>query len=178
MSNDTITTTANPVKMSPPWITFLNEMKALFADDPEVKVVYDDNNITIKLYVDDLDKADALEKIMPAEKNFGNVLVKINVYPANHEEDTAADLFARAFDGNPVVKYTHHAETIMGNFNYVVCRRDIIQFFNDQLNDINGNKSMLIQDVMNDVFGDKASAFFCTDTGRNSNLSKPLGEWP
>lgn len=44
------------------------------------------------------------------------------------------------------------------------------------MDDINGNKSMLFQDIAKDVFGNKHSVFYCTEA--SDELSKPLGEWP
>ena len=164
------------VKLSPPWITYVNEVKELFADDNQVHIVYDEESFTLKFYVDDMDKADALTKILPNEKNFGNVTMKINVYPANRDSETRADLFARAFAGNPVVSYTHHAETVFGPMDYVVCDSAAAQFFNDQMDDINGLKTMLYQDIAKEVFGDEARVFFCTEA--DPSLAKPLGEWP
>lgn len=29
------------LKLAPPWVTFVNEIKALFGQDPQVRVVYD-----------------------------------------------------------------------------------------------------------------------------------------
>ena len=123
-----------------------------------------------------MDKADALEKIMPAEKNFGSVVVKINVYPANRDNETQADLFYRAFQGNSAVSYTQHLDTVFGPMDFIVCKKDAAQFFNDQMDDINGNKTILYQDVAKDVFDSKPGVFFCTEA--HGSLSKPLGEWP
>ena len=165
-------------KLSPPWITFVNEVKALFENDLDVRVMYDDNENDLKIFVDNMDKADALAKLMPTEKTFGNVTLKIGVYPANRENETMADLFYRAFVGNNAVAYTHHADTIFGPMDYIVCKRDIAQFFNDQMDDINGVKSMLYADLAKDVFETKAGVYFCTDVKPMSDLAKPLGEWP
>mgnify|MGYP006958177364 CR=1 FL=1 len=53
----------------------------------------------------------------------------------------------------------------------------VVQFYNDQMDDINGNKSTLFQDIAGDVFGYDHGVFYCTEAGAR-HLAKPLGEWP
>jgi len=163
------------VKLSPPWITFVNEVKALFADDYDVKVLYDENDYSLKLYVEDSRKADALTQLLPESKEFGNVKLTITVVPANTEK-TVVDLFNDAFIGNPAVSFTQSFDTPFGTVNYVVFQNKVVQFFNDQMDDINGNKSMLFEQIAKDVFGTDKKVFFCTDA--KGSLAKPLGEWP
>ena len=163
-------------KLSAPWITFVHELEALFAEDSEVKVKYDDETNIVKLYVSDTDKATALEKLIPAEKKFGNITVKVEVIPPNADEFTKEELFNKAFDGNGALAYTASYDNPLGHFTYIVFGKKVVQFFNDQLDDVNGNKSMLYQDIASDVFGEGHGVFYCTDADRS--LSKPLGEWP
>ena len=72
--------------LSPPWLNYVNEIKALFGRDPEISILYDDNANEVKLYVEGGDKANALAIILPPEKHFGNVTLKITVVPANDGE--------------------------------------------------------------------------------------------
>lgn len=164
------------VKLSPPWITFVNEIKQLFAGDSEVKVKYDDENYTVSLYVDNTDKANALAKLIPQKKEFGNVVLNIEVIPANKEDLSLDQLFQEALSGNPAMNMCISYDTPFGKVTYVVFEKKVVQFFNDQIDDINGNKSMLFQDIARDVFGEDYKVFYCTDA--SGNLSKPLGEWP
>ena len=164
------------VRLSPPWITFVNEIKQLFAEDMDVKVKYDDENYTVSLYVDNTDKANALAKLLPQKKEFGNVTLTIEVIPANKEDLTDEQLFQEAFSGNPAMQLCISYDTPFGKITYVVFQKKVVQFFNDQLDDINGNKSMLFQDIARDVFGENSKVFYCTDA--SGNLAKPLGEWP
>ena len=60
--------------------------------------------------------------------------------------------------------------------NYVVFENKVVQFFNDDLSDIHGNKSTLYQEIAKDIFGDCDNIYFCTDT--KEEIGKPLGEWP
>lgn len=164
------------VKLSPPWITFVHEVEALFEHDPEVKVLYNDDDHSLKLNVANTDKAIALGKLIPDKKRFGNVVLKISVIPPNADELTKEDLFREAFAGNPVLHGLSNYDTPFGHVSYAVFQRKVVQFFNDQMDDINGNKSMLFQEIAKDVFGTEHGVFYCTDAP--TELSKPLGEWP
>lgn len=164
------------IKLSPPWVTFAHEVEALFAQDPEVKVVYNDEDRSLKLYVDNTDKAIALSKLIPDKKRIGNVIVKIGVISPNLDEMSKEELFGKAFSGNPAVYGIASYDTPFGYVTYVVFQNKVVQFFNDQMDDINGNKSMLFQEVAKDVFGNDHGVFYCTEA--SPELSKPLGEWP
>ena len=168
------------MKLAPPWITFYNEVQAMFGEDPEIKVVLDDadtDEMIIKLYVDNQVKADALEQILPIEKKFGNISVYFEVLPSN-KAITKIQLFQKAFENNPAFKFTYSAPHMGGNFpgNYVVFENKVVQFFNDELTDIHGNKSTLYQEIAKDIFEDHDGIYFCTDT--KEDIGKPLGEWP
>lgn len=164
-------------KLSSPWMTFANEITALFENDEGVKVVHDTEANEIKLYVEDSIKAAALTELLPTEKKFGNVTIKLEVIPANDEDTRVIDLFNAAFAGNSAVSYIKNVQMpVMGSFNYVVFKPEVVQFFNDQLDDVNGNKSMLYQEIAKDVFGGDQKVFFCTDG--HKCLGAPLGEWP
>ena len=165
------------MKLAAPWITFYNEMKAMFEKDPEVKVAFDEEKHELSLYVENSRKADALTQLMPSEKEFGNVKVQIKVVPAN-EAKTKLELIQEAFYGNPALSYVWQAATPFGDeFDYIVFENKVVQFFNDNIRDINGNKSMLYEDIARDVFGEDTNLCFCTES-KDRNLAKPLGEWP
>lgn len=153
------------VKLSSPWMNFYHELAALFKKDPEVKVVYDQEENTIKLYVDNADKADALDHLLPASRTFGNVTVTVQVIPANNGEADAATLFKRAFRDNPAMVGIDHNDNLFDNpFSYVVFRNEVVQYFNDDLSDIHGNCSTLYQEIAKDVFEQHEGVFFCTDS--------------
>lgn len=151
--------------LSSPWMIYFKEIETLFKDDPEVHISFNDDDYTITLRVDNEEKASALEKLLPLERTFGNVTVKIQVIPANGFTTTKAILFEQAFDGNPnFVCLQTASKGIFTDLAYVVFKRRVAQFFADELNDLNGNRSMLYQDIAADVFGDISDVFFCTDT--------------
>lgn len=152
------------MKLSAPWYTYYRKINALFEKDPQIKVVFHEDINTLKLYVDDANKAEALEQLLPSEKSFGAVKMSIQVIPANLEA-VNPNLFQTAFDGNPVFSYM---ETIEGAFSkpitYVVFEPDVVQFFNDDLGDIHGNCNTLYQDIAKEIFDSADNIFFCTDS--------------
>lgn len=164
------------MKLSPPWVTFVHEIEALFGEDDEIHILYDQDNNIVKLFVDSVCKADALGQLLPTEKVFGNVTLKIEVVPSN-KEISKTDLFEKAFAGNPVMEFVFTSITPFGKVNYAVFKNKVVQFFNDQMDDINGNKTTLYQDIAKDVFGTDHDIFYCTEAVAPS-LQKPLGEWP
>lgn len=152
-------------KLSPPWITFYKKIVALFKDDPRVRIDFNNEDYTLKLFVEGEAKAEALTRLLPTEKEFGNVVVKVEVIPANLVEDNPVALYEAAFEGNPVLSYTKSVSGFMvDNINYVVFKKKVVQFYNDALDDINGNETTLYEDIAKDVFTGSDMVFFCTDT--------------
>lgn len=149
--------------LSAPWITFIRETKILFEQDPDICVIVDYDATEIKMLVSKKCKAEALAKLLPAEKAFGNVTVKITVVPPNDDPDVPFTWIKEAFDGNPVFEAAESSETTLGSFNYAVFKKEVVQFYNDQLDDINGNKSMLYQEIAKDVLGPQSGVFYCTN---------------
>ena len=73
---------STPVKLSPPWITLLIRLKVFFEQDPEIKIEYINDPPTVKLFVENEKKAEALAALLPYQINVGFTL-KIIVIPAN-----------------------------------------------------------------------------------------------
>lgn len=166
------------VNLQSPWVTFAEEIKELFKDDPQIHYEYD-GQYEVKLYVDDAEKADALMKLIPPLKVFGNVTLKITVIPADAEgtQDTKA-LFEKAFAGNPVLSFvaTQDDPSVGPVATYVVFENKVVQFYNDDLSDYYRNKSTLYQDIALEVFGDKFGAYFCTDIPADEKVDAPAEE--
>ena len=152
------------LKLSSPWEIFYKEVEAMFKKDKSIRTEFDNENMVIKLFVEGTDKADALDALLPNEKAFGNITVKIEVIPANNDNPTDVELFTRAFKDNPILEYVSNGnkEITSGN-TYVVFKKDVVQYYNDSLNDINGICSTLYQDVAKDVFEKKSGVYFCTE---------------
>lgn len=175
------------LKLAPPWVTYVNEIKALFEPDPEIGVTYDNDNVELKLYVENEKKAKILDEILlPKTKTFGNVELKIIVVPANPYKQNLDvksmkpyDIFTTVFDKNPVFSFAFAVDQIFSNvITYVVFAHKVVQFFNDNLNDVYGNVSTLYQEIAQDVFGEAnlRGVAYCTDV--ENKVGAPLGEWP
>ena len=155
------------VNLSAPWVTFYRELEALFGEDPDITVVYDEDNGKISLFVDNPDKADALTQLLPAERMFCNVSIKINVVPGNTLAESKANLFLRAFKDNPAFAYGKTVAGVFSNdISYIVFKNKVVQYFNDDLGDVNGNRSTLYQELAKDIFEDHEGVCFCTDIER------------
>ena len=134
------------------------------------------------------DKATAIQKLLPTEKKYGNITLKITVEGkfSNKAFTTAKELFEAAFEKNPVFAYAV-APAAEGywypNITYVVFKNCVVQFFNDNLNDCHGLLSTLYETIADEVFNEFVSDFtggtvcFNTDV-EVGKLGKPLGEWP
>lgn len=176
------------VALSSPWEIYYSEVKELFRYDPEVHVLYDDEKKTISLYVDNMAKADALGEILPEEKVLGNVSVYLDIISANDAKNLAEDytgtIYERAFRGNPAFSYVHRVTGVFSyNVIYVVFANRVVQFFTDNLADVNGNCSTLYETIAGDVLLRPVGVYFCTDIehpvyNHSVSLGKPLGEWP
>lgn len=149
--------------LSSPWYTYIRKIHAVFGKDPDIPAItYDDNDKEIKLYVIDTIKADAISKILPTEKTFGNVTLKITVFPSN-ESETLGDIYRKAFNGNPVF------DDVVTNVNpygfdgvYVLFKEPVAQFYNDCLNHPAGVKSELFEDIARDLFENTNGVYFAT----------------
>lgn len=172
------------LKLSPPWVTYVNELIALFGEDPDIKIKYDNNITKVKLYVNNEEKAQSLYTLLPFSKRFGNQELEICVIPPNAERcyigsyKKGKELYETAFKGNPVLSFVHEVNGIFSNtITYVVFKNKVVQFFNDNLNDVYGNISTLYQEIAKDVFSEYVNGIcYCTDV--DQKLKKPLGEWP
>ena len=150
-------------RLSAPWVTYANGMEALFKYDPQVRVVLNEEEYELKIFVEDDEKADALRKLIPYKKEFGNVVLTINIIPADQDLETKINLFKKAFENNPVV--TRFVTRTLPDFpaSYIVFKKEVVQFYNDNLADVNGNLSTLYECIAADIFEDHDGIFFCTD---------------
>lgn len=179
------------LRLRSPWVVYHEKFKALFGRDPGVEIDFDEKNKIISLRVDSQRKADALYRLLPREYELGNVTLRVKVFPGNAGESlpddaTAADVLLAAFDGNPVVTQVRQvSKGLFRDLAYCVFRREVVQYPVDNLADINGNESTLMECIARELFvADTADGFvyFCTSAGyklsESDELDKPLGEWP
>ena len=165
--------------LSSPWVQYYHQLEAFFKRDDEVKVVYDEENNDIKIYVADPAKADALTQILPYEKSWGTVVLHINVIPANSHFTTKVlttpvAVWEAAFKNNSAVDYIKTIKGLYCNdLTYIVFKREVVQYFTDSLGDIHGLRSTLYQDMAEDLFKEHENIFFNT----NKESSIPIGTY-
>lgn len=175
------------LKISPPWVTYINKVVALFDGDHQIacNTNYSAPNPSIVLAVSNPNKAAAITKLLPDTVDFGNITLEISVDGtkgmSNLAFGTAKELFETAFSGNPAFAYVVVPEgPYYVPFTYVVFKNCVVQFFNDNLNDPRGIISTLYQDIAQELFDETAyfagQVCYCTDI--EHGLGMPLGEWP
>lgn len=160
------------VSLSAPWVIYFRMIEAMFKRDPRVKVVLDSSdgaNQEIKIYVEGDSKAEAIQKLLPDEKTFGNVSVRVTVYPANTTSTSKSTLIERAFDGNPVLTQVIRTNLWDNPVEYIVFEKSVVQYFNDDLSDYHGMCSTLYAELAKELFGEETNIFFCTDSDNVPN---------
>lgn len=169
MKNETKTTAAEniteqqQIELCPPWVEYFNKLECMFGADPDIKLMQNFDDQEIKMYVNGTDKAAALEKLLPDEIRFGTSVWHLIVVPANTAEDVV-DLLDMALKGNPNycgVAGSH--EVIERPFTYLMFRKKVAQYYNDDLGDPNGYRSLLYADLAKELFQtDYPGLRFCT----------------
>ena len=136
--------------LSSPWMILYHKIEALFEQDSDVCVAWDEDSKTIKVIVDrsQMEKQIALMKLLPREKQFGNITVKIEI--VSDTEPDLATLIEMAFDGNLALSDIKTHELF--NFLYVVFQPKVVQFYADELMTLDGFESTLYQEIAKDVF--------------------------
>lgn len=154
------------VNLSAPWIRHYRKIEALFAQDDGVRVVYDNEDYMVKIYVECPAKAEAIETIIEPVVRFGNISLAVEVIPGNEEpcEDLDEDpVYVIAFCGNNAVSFVKTIEGIGDTpFLYVVFVPSVVQYFTDDIQSLYGRESTLYQEIAKDVLKRNAGVFFCT----------------
>lgn len=146
-----------------PWVICYRKLEALFKEDRDVTPMFNEKEKTLKLFISGQDKYDALSQLLPTEKDG----LKIQIIPANNIGLSKTDLFRRAFSGNPVVtniiSIPREVLDTTNDFDYVIFKKEVVQYPSDSLNDPHGNTSTLYQFIAEDIFEDHGGIYFCTD---------------
>ena len=156
---------ADRLGLSSPWITYFRKIEALFSKDPEVLVDFEDDTCTLKVYVDNQGKAEAIDALLPDAIQFGNVEMSIAVIPANGS-DPRLELFRKAFEGNEAVvgiEYVDASVPLLGGNSYILFRPEVVQYYTDDLSTYDGFESTLYEDIASELLsvGD-SHIYFCT----------------
>ena len=165
--------------LSAPWYNFYREVNELFKKDKQVHVVFDDEHFELNIYVENADKAAALEYLLGSERIYGEITLYIKVIPANNNltrsyklrNNTDLPTFYRnAFKGNEIVEFIEDVSTLYSNdMCFVVFKKEVVQYFTDDLGDYYGQRSTLWQDIAKDVFEKQDGIFFCTEKSSFTN---------
>lgn len=165
------------IKLISPWHTYYNEMKAFFEEDPYVNVIFDEDKMDIKLLVRDGEKAEALSKVLNLHKEFGDTNLTVAVVPSNQvgpetakrlktlsDNEDYSQLYPYALGSN---EEFYDVGIIKGAFGfdavYVIFKKNVIQYYTDNLGDLHGVKSTLMEDIARDIFIPWPGVFFCTE---------------
>ena len=154
------------VALSPPWETYVKELKELFRYDKDVKVLYDRENGTVNVYVDEKYKAEALTELLNDKIDFGSATLIVNVIPSNRTTayGKSRDNWMTAFRDNSALTDIEYITYPFGAFTYLLWTLEPAQFFNDNLGDFYGNKTMLFEDIAKDVFKPASGVCHCTES--------------
>lgn len=162
----------NNINLEAPWENFHKKVKALFELDPEIIVgdisEADDDELdyVFDIEVRNHEKYVALDRVLPNIKYYGNVTLGIHMYDEENKNsiDSGIEVYKKLFAGNPIVKdikdFTDPAGYRHGYIRFVP---EVIQFFDDNLCDYNGNWSGLAEDIAYEIFEDDyRGIYFCT----------------
>lgn len=143
------------VALSPPWITFANQVKFTVGQDPNVRVGNlrsVGSNFLLPITVRNLSRARALATIIKNSVQFGNVTVTVRIKttsgqtarPHSTTSLTAsqiAQLYRIAFSTNILFKFVTTRSLTPGGQTSVfpVFKKKVVQFFNDDLTDLFSN---------------------------------------
>lgn len=172
IQNNRNTTQAQKTGIIAPWIEYQKRVKALFGRDPEIIVgeVYEPDGNEVD-YAFDIEvrnhrKFEALDAVLPAIREFGNVTLGIQIFDEENigGTDDIAAIYQTLFRDNPIVQ---DVKIVVDQFcirhAYVLFAPEVIQYYRDEMTDYNGLFSGLAQDIAKEIFEDKTgNVHFCT----------------
>ena len=171
---DAVDSARRSLRISSPWVLFYREVCALFSKDSQIKILFNEEEPELKIWVKgDDEKAAALGRFVPKVRVFGNITLNISVVGDDGQEvpDINCDdqsAIEKAFNGNEAVSYIRKINTVFGDtIMYVVFQREVVQYFADNMFDLHGVISTIYEDIADDIFGDTIGSTdlcsFCTD---------------
>lgn len=168
-----------------PWYTFQKKVRALFNGDPDITVndlVVDEGgeaDYVLNIEVRKHKKFVALDRVISTYKEFGNIIVKIELYDVeNNGLNSGVEIYETIFEGNPIMESVKNRVFPDGiPHGYVCFAPEVVQFFDDNLADYSGNWTGLAEDIAREIFeNDSTGMQFCT--AALDKIQTPLGEWP
>ena len=162
--------------LAAPWQTLFSQLHNLFRGDPEIALTQSEHEIEIKVATQV--KADALAQLLPPSYHFGNVTVAVKVIPGNAKGESTGSVARDAFAGNAaVVDIADISAPGGGRFTYVLFKPEIVQFYNDDLSDLNGLCTTFYAAIAQDTLLEPTGVFYCT-APLDPALARPRPESP
>jgi hypothetical protein len=53
--------------------------------------------------------------------------------------------------------------TLTNPITYVIFKKEVVQYYDDNLGDAHGNRTTLYEQIANQIFEDREGIYFCTD---------------
>lgn len=161
-----------------PWIEHYRKIEAFFKKDPGIMVIYDDTeaeDLKVKVYVEETEKAKAIEELLLPDVTFGNVTLKVEVVPGNKESSaapfflmgdiTGQEVYTKAFAENDALKFIRVIDGIGGcPWVYLVFAEEVVQYFTDDYSSIYGKEATLYENIAREIFKPVAGVFYCTES--------------
>lgn len=155
------------IKLSPPWTTVEKKIRALFKGDEDITIKpmkrLADGNLELSLEGPDACKMIALNSIMKTKYNFGNFNLNlvfkttdkkdINPIKINEWFNNLYSIYEDAFCSTATVIDVKDVQDRTGAENVIIeFKKEVVQFFNDDLTDFYGNWNGLYTDIATDIF--------------------------
>ena len=164
------------LRLSPPWYSYQRKVFALFGSDPQVKMrdlcQVDEANYRIDMLVCNGLKAQAIRALLPRTVQISGVTVTTRVlFPMEHcevrpsSQECDAQLLEDAFTGNPIFdRVGAHSSPFGGpQIGYCIFKKQVIQFWDDDLSNYYGLHTTLAENIARDVLK-PTTVQFCTGT--------------
>ena len=161
---------AGKVGIQAPWVTHYEFVKAMFGRDEEINISelneLDNGNYEFIVSSPNCDKLTAIIKIFKSDTfKFGNVSLHIKFLVENDSEEYGGDDFETAFEDNPIFDEVITGKLPTGEEMYfVMFKKEVIQFYNDDISDPYGNFNGLAEDIARELFRDQFNVQFATST--------------
>ena len=158
--------------LSPPWYSYQRKVQALFGRDPEVRVrdLYevDERNFSLFIVVRTEKKAQAIRALLPRCVEISGITVTSRIFIPVDDcevrlEAKANDvqLIKDAFTGNPVFDRVETAGRPMCAWNYCIFKKEVLQFWNDDLSNFYGLHTTLAETLAKEILKE-VDVQFCT----------------
>ena len=154
-------------KLSPPWVTQRNKIACTIGLDPQVEVgeleERSSEKYVVRILVNDNKKAKAIANMLVPEYVYCDTRLKIKVYapceirvyPRIHRlnGEELSKLLNDALGGNPLYRGFVITDGIIPTGVQVVgiIKKEIVQFFNDDITDLCGNYNEVASKVFNSI---------------------------